>query len=109
MYLRDLAERLPRSEIHRLSGASHLVTEDPGAAPAIHAWVNRLGDPGAPPAPVTQREPLWAELDHRAGDGDVAVAEMGPAGRGASVSFADLNAAVEQVAAGLSDGNERPL
>ncbi|MCH8043843.1 MAG: alpha/beta fold hydrolase, partial [Planctomycetes bacterium] len=41
-YLGDLAARLPQSEIHRYTGAGHLVPEDADVASAVHAWIAQL-------------------------------------------------------------------
>ena len=102
-YLRDLAARLPRAEVHRFEGAGHLVPEDADVASAVHTWVGRLDRPAEPAATPPERAPMWAALDRRAADGNLALVEMGPAGAAASVTFAELHADVERVAAGLAD------
>ena len=103
LYLSDLASRLPGSEIHRFSGSGHLVPEDADVASAVHAWVAQLEHPVAPAAPPPDREPLWAALDRRAANNDVAIVEMGSSGVEASVTFAELDADVRRLAAGLAD------
>jgi len=102
LYLRDLAVRLPRSEIHRFSGAGHIVPEDADVAAAVHAWVAELGRSSVPVAPAPEREPVWAALDERSRDDDVAIAEMGPSGVEASITFAELDADVRRLAAGFA-------
>ncbi len=42
LYLRDLEARLPRADVHRFVGASHLVSEDADVAGAVHEWVAQL-------------------------------------------------------------------
>ena len=79
-YLGDLAARLPRSEIHRFTGAGHLVPEDADVASAVHAWVAQLEHPVAATPPTPDRERAWAALDRRSADDDVAVVEMGSGG-----------------------------
>jgi len=103
LYLGDLAARLPRSEIHRFTGSGHLVPEDAEVATAVHAWIAQLEHPVEPEAPAIDREPAWGGLDRRSADADVAVVEMGSAGPAASVTFAELDADVRRVAAGLAD------
>jgi acyl-coenzyme A synthetase/AMP-(fatty) acid ligase/pimeloyl-ACP methyl ester carboxylesterase len=102
-YLRDLAARLPKCEIHRFEGAGHLVPEDADVASAVFAWVGRLDRRALPVTPITDREPLWAALDRRSGDADVAIVEMGSGGADATITFAELDADVKSVAAGLAE------
>ena len=102
-YLGDLAARLPQSEIHRYTGAGHLVPEDADVASAVHAWIAQLGHPVAPTPPTPDRERAWAALDRRSADDDVAVVEMGSGGVKGSITFAELDADVRRVAAGLAD------
>ncbi len=110
VYLRDLEARLPRADVHRFVGASHLVSEDADVAGVVHEWVaqlhrasSRVSPAGAPPAIAARvpRAPAWAALDRRAGDTEVAMIEMTEHGVGASTSFAALDADVRRVAAGL--------
>ena len=72
IYLRDLEARLPRADVHRFVGASHLVSEEADIAGAVHEWIAQMQSPGTDhrrqPAP---RAPAWAGLDRRAGDTDL--------------------------------------
>jgi acyl-coenzyme A synthetase/AMP-(fatty) acid ligase len=113
VYLRDLEARLPRADVHRFVGASHLVPEDADVATVVHEWVAELygvlssrsraapSGPSAAGAARAPRAPAWAALDRRAGDTEVAMIEMTEHGVGASTSFAALDADVRRVAAGL--------
>ena len=117
LYLRDLIGRLPHADVHRYEGSSHFVPEDaPTFAADVATWVRTrslLAEPrsdagegsAAPPVPDAGR-PLWAGISERAADpttsGTPAVTELGPAGVTASVSFAELDARVTRVAAGLA-------
>ncbi len=105
IYLRDLEARLPRADVHRFVGVSHLVPEEADVAGVVHEWVARRGAPSTSTsqslvAPVS-RAPAWAALDRRAGDADLAMIEMTDHGIGRSISFAALDADVRRVAAGL--------
>ncbi len=119
--LRDLRQRLPRADVHRYAGASHLVTEDvPEAAEHTWRWVSermeRGADPMPPPATAatlagTDRvQPgvpdLDAALRARAHDTDPAVAELSHGTT--TTSFRDLSARVEALAAGLSGVHVKP-
>ena len=116
LYLRDLIGRLPHADVHRYEGSSHFVPEDaPTFAADVATWVrNRslLADEGESagagqdaPVPDTGR-PLWAGISERAADpatsGTPAVTELGPTGVTATISFAELDARVTHVAAGLA-------
>jgi olefin beta-lactone synthetase len=115
LYLRDLEARLPRADVHRFVGASHLVSEDADVAGAVLEWVAQLNGAEAPirELPVAEmpvavavavrepRAPAWSSLDRRTGDGETAMIEMTERGVGPSMSFAALDADVRRVAAGL--------
>ena len=119
--LRDLRLRLPKADVHRYAGASHLVTEDvPRAAEHTWRWVAERVEcqasrstPQAPPVvltPVNNVQPLLelgSALRARAQDPDPAVAELG-AESTVVTSFGDLSARVEALAAGLSSVNVKP-
>jgi acyl-coenzyme A synthetase/AMP-(fatty) acid ligase/pimeloyl-ACP methyl ester carboxylesterase len=119
LYLRDLIGRLPHADVHRYEGSSHFVPEDaPTFAADVATWVGSrslVADPG-PGAQAGRRpdvatvpgpgRPLWAGISERAADpatcGSPAVTELGSAGVTASISFAELDARVSNVAAGLA-------
>lgn len=113
LYLRDLIQRLPHADVHRYEGSSHFVPEDaPTFAADLATWVGTrslLAEPAdaAPPvpAPVSPGRPLWAAIAERAADPATAalaaVTELGPHGVTRTISFAELDARVSRVAAGL--------
>jgi acyl-coenzyme A synthetase/AMP-(fatty) acid ligase/pimeloyl-ACP methyl ester carboxylesterase len=119
LYLRDLISRLPHADVHRYEGSSHFVPEDaPTFAADVATWV-RTRSLVAAPGPGAQAgerpdaatgpggpRPLWAGISERAADPETcaspAVTELGPDGVTASISFADLDARVSNVAAGLA-------
>ncbi len=103
LYLHDLAARLPLAEIHRFIGSGHLLPEDADIASVVYEWVEQLDHHEEDVASVGERDPLWAALDRRARDDDVAIIEMGPNGRQASCTFAELQSDVIATAAGLVD------
>jgi acyl-coenzyme A synthetase/AMP-(fatty) acid ligase/pimeloyl-ACP methyl ester carboxylesterase len=113
LYLRDLIGRLPHADVHRYEGSSHFVPEDaPTFAADVASWVRSRSLPAEPPAasdapPVPDSgRPLWAGISERAADpatsGNPAVTELGPGGVAATLSFAELDDRVENVAAGLT-------
>ncbi|MDH5371778.1 MAG: AMP-binding protein, partial [Acidimicrobiia bacterium] len=87
----------------RFVGAGHLVSEDADVASTVHTWIGGLDAPAAPQPARQAREPMWAALERRANDHEVAIVEMNTAGTRPSITFADLHADVEKVAAGLVD------
>ncbi|HSO04578.1 MAG TPA: alpha/beta fold hydrolase, partial [Candidatus Limnocylindrales bacterium] len=117
LYLRDLIRRLPHADVHRYEGSSHFAPEDaPTFAADVATWVLARSLPAdreprpavgerARPVPDSAR-PLWAGITERAADpatsGSPAVTELGPAGVTARITFADLDARVRNVAAGLA-------
>ena len=122
-HLADLRERLPRAQLHRFEGASHLVTEDaPQYADAVARWVGELGTASGPAgpgrtgsvaaAPAAARtgtagradQSLFAALTARADDGAAAVVEVG----GASLSWASLARRTGELASGLARAGLRP-
>ena len=107
-HLRDLHRRLPHADVARYEGVSHLVTEDfPHTAIDIWNWVeDRVEAPVA--AETTSHgvskpgtEPAWSELLRRATEtpDDLAVVQVAD---GREMTFAELEADVSRVAAGLS-------
>ncbi|WP_299034581.1 alpha/beta fold hydrolase [uncultured Pseudokineococcus sp.] len=116
-YLRDLRERLPRADVHRVEGTGHLVPEDVDLGPLLLHWlsVRGVGDGAAagpaPAAPVEGRpRALWAELEARSEDDSPAVVEMGgTAGAAPAVlSWRELGHRVAEVAVGLHERGVRP-
>jgi acyl-coenzyme A synthetase/AMP-(fatty) acid ligase/pimeloyl-ACP methyl ester carboxylesterase len=106
-YLHDLEQRLPRAETHRFAGARHYVPEEVDLAEAVSAWVGQLTDEPEVTSEEVERAPLWAYLERRAGDDDVAVAEMAEGGSGRQITFAELAADVDRVASGLQQSGVR--
>ncbi len=102
LYLRDFEERLPHASVHRFIGASHLTPEDADISSAIYAWLDRFDADDVVLPELSEREPLWASIDRRSRDCDVAIVEMGPDGIRASISFANLHSDIERVAGGLA-------
>ena len=102
-YLLDLVERLPQADVHRFIGAGHLTPEDADVASAVYAWLGESDEPVPEPLADLEREPLWAALERRSADDTIAIVEMEEGLKGAEISFADLDADVKRVAAGLSD------
>ncbi|GAA5166378.1 alpha/beta fold hydrolase [Ornithinimicrobium tianjinense] len=110
-YLADLVERLPQADVQRYADASHLVLEDrPEGVDVLWRWLEEtLGasatayrdhaerEPGGP------RLPVRVDLTH---PDRPAVVELREGGR--SVSFAELAAAVDDVARGLALRGIRP-
>jgi acyl-coenzyme A synthetase/AMP-(fatty) acid ligase/pimeloyl-ACP methyl ester carboxylesterase len=110
-YLADLRDRLPQARVHRYEGASHLVTEDaPEYAAAVRQWVMDLSDHLAPAEPEeatsqdSERTRLFAALEQRANDDTPAIVEVG----GATVTWRELAADVDDLAAGLAAAGVRP-
>ncbi|WP_313023403.1 alpha/beta fold hydrolase [Mobilicoccus sp.] len=124
-HLRDLRRRLPHADVHRYEGASHLVVEDaPRAAADIATWITarvdgevpHADDPAAAPRPTgsdlavgTSVRP-WAGLTRMAREkpGALCVAEIHDGETTSSVTFGELEEAVEHVALGLRDAGVRP-
>ena len=120
-YLDDLVERLPHSQVHRFEGAGHLLAEERPYADAVLAWLDDGAgrstaagrsplsdeDPDpqdAEPVPFT---PLWAALDARRDDDDVAVIDMASDGV-RRVTWRQLDDRVRGIAAGLVRIGVRP-
>lgn len=132
-YLRDLLGRLPRADLHRYAGASHLLPEDaPRYAEDVADWLRGLDigrrtaaavgeqPPAAavaeslpPQAAVAESlpspaasNPVWQGLTDRAAitPHETAIAEVG----GAQISWAELDQRVRQAAASLVAGGVRP-
>lgn len=101
LYLQDLEKRLPNASVHRFVGASHLTPEDADVASAVYAWITQLRTDAEPLTLREDREPLWAAMDRRAKDQDVAIVEMGSVSASRSITFAEFSTDVEDIAAGL--------
>jgi acyl-coenzyme A synthetase/AMP-(fatty) acid ligase/pimeloyl-ACP methyl ester carboxylesterase len=101
LYLQDFVERLPNASVHRFIGASHLTPEDADIASTVYSWINQLGTDAESLTIDAEREPLWAAVDRRATDHDVAIVEMGPDGASRSITFAEFSTDVDRVAGGL--------
>ncbi|MEO7587014.1 MAG: alpha/beta fold hydrolase [Arachnia sp.] len=113
-HLRDLHARMPHADIHRYEGASHLVTEDaPRSAVDTWDWIGARVEGGeSPPDPDAHRTPTepgpaWSGLLRRAADtpDDLAVAQVAD---GRRMTFAELEADIAAVAAGLAAGGVAP-
>ena len=108
LYLRDLADRLPQADVHRFIGAGHLTPEDADIASAVFAWLDQPERRTTQVSAEQEREPLWSAIQVRADDESVAIVEMGSNGEEASISFSDLAADINRVAAGLADHGVAP-
>jgi len=111
-YLADLRDRLPRAQLHRYEGASHLVTEDaPQYAGAVRQWlldtVEGRREQAPRPDPERTGETLWSALERRATDASPAVVEVRD-GTTTTTSWAALHRRVRDVAAGLAAAGVRP-
>ncbi|GGA66075.1 acyl-CoA synthetase [Pseudoclavibacter endophyticus] len=124
-YLDDLTDRLPRADVHRFEGASHLIAEERPYAEAVLAWLEeRVASPPASlvtpssPAPRGAAEdhadafrPIWHGIEARADDDDIAVIDMAGRSAGARgaaheheprrVTWRQLATRVNDLAAGL--------
>lgn len=117
-YLRDLVSRLPQADVHRFEGAGHLVAEDRDIASPVFVWLDSVQGArasakpaAAKPAEQASFRSMLAELDERAGDDSPAVVDMAPAASGqapAVLSWAELGARVNALAAGLAGIGVRP-
>ncbi len=113
-HFRDLQARLPHADLQRYEGASHLVTEDaPRSAEDTWNWVaDRIETPTPAPSPPMDptpdgtRELAWSELLRRAAEtpDDLAVVEVAD---GRRMTFAELEADIALVAAGLAASGVR--
>ncbi len=114
--LRDLQRRLPHADVHRYTGASHLVMEDaPHLAEDAWLWVrshaSRRPTPTASEGPVSEPPPdrvvgvaAGTEAD---GDSAPAIAELIRGGTRV-ISFAELEDRVGALADGLRQVGVRP-
>jgi acyl-coenzyme A synthetase/AMP-(fatty) acid ligase/pimeloyl-ACP methyl ester carboxylesterase len=103
-HLRDLRERLPQADLHRYERANHLLPEDaPGYPAVVGDWLSQLHDEPFVRATATDLPPVLTQLHARRDDPSPAVVETA----GASVSWAELHARVEAIAAGLAEAGVR--
>ncbi len=122
LYLDDLLARMPHADQHRFVGASHLVTEEAAAVPAIVDWITAnctesdalpsestaAAAPTASPSPsASEWRPMWAGLRDVPDPEATAVVEMGAAGP-VGISFAELAADADAAAAGLAGIGVQP-
>ena len=116
-YLADLRGRLPRAQLHRYEGASHLLPEDaPEYAETVGQWLSdQLHEPDPTPqtaaaesttSPGVPTRSLWSALAERATDPSTAVVDLGHGGL--SVTWAELNRRVHDLAAGMATAGIRP-
>nr|WP_243074287.1 alpha/beta fold hydrolase [Microbacterium sp. SS28] len=124
-YLDDLIDRMPHAQVHRFEGAGHLIAEDRPYADAVLTWLDENGarltgapGPASRAAEATDVEaasvaedstfrPLWAALDARRDDDEVAVLDM--ASRVTRrVTWKQLDGRVRDIAAGLTRIGVRP-
>ena len=112
-YLHDLRRRLPRADVQLYPKASHLVVEDaPQAAADVWDWVQSSVVDERPtaaepdPRPTAPDRALWDGLLARAGDEEIAIAELGR-NAAAPISFADLERRVADLAVGLDRAGVR--
>ncbi len=118
-HLRDLHRRLPHADVHRYEGAGHLVTEDaPQTAEDTWAWIAERIEPGPSTAtdsehhaaegvPSADGDLAWSALLQRAAEtpDDLAVVQVAD---GRRVTFAELEADIAAVAAGLVASGVQP-
>ena len=116
-YLRDLIERVPHADVHRFEGAGHLLPEDRDIAAPVFNWLEaniNAAEPAPSAAPQAAFRPMLAELDERSGDNSPAVLDMAPAASDgtaatpAVLSWKQLAARVDALAAGLAGIGVRP-
>ncbi|MEV7662093.1 alpha/beta fold hydrolase [Paenarthrobacter sp. NPDC089316] len=109
-YLKDLAERLPHSDVHRFEGAGHLVAEDRDIATPLFQWLARRNEAVSAVSDGRGHDdfrPFWDSVEVLASGktgGDTAVAEMGPDGKvGRSLSWRQLHRNILDLQEGLRE------
>jgi len=118
-FLADLRERLPHASVHLYPKAGHLVMEDVGAESVILDWLDMISESESSESASHPRDRdsgdrgnrLWAALEQRRDDTEVAVAEMdknGSAHISRSVSFAELQRRIELLSDRLLGAGVQP-
>ncbi len=98
LYLHDLEGRLPHAVVHRHPSAGHLVSEDIDVASTIVDWLDARPSQTSTPNPLGMID-LTAMLREPAIADRVAIREM--AGSATSITFAELDTAVQETAEAL--------
>ncbi len=105
-FLRGVEHQLPQADVHRYTGASHLVTEDVPEA-ADHAWTwirTRICEPQPTPA----ERPPGPAIDVATSPGSAtAIAEPGR-GRTRLTTFTELTARIDAIAETLRHAGVQP-
>jgi acyl-coenzyme A synthetase/AMP-(fatty) acid ligase/pimeloyl-ACP methyl ester carboxylesterase len=101
-YLADLLTRLPRADVHRFEGASHLVIEyAPDVVSALGAWLGDLALTAAGDAPAATELPrVWAAIDELRDSDDTAIVSWSD-GAMQSLTWRELATRVDRTATGL--------
>ena len=107
-YLGDLLTRLPKADVHRFEGASHLVIEDaPELVPALSAWLgDRFGDGVDSKAAVgdataaTELPRVWTAIDTLCASDEIAIVSWTD-GAKQSLTWRELATRIERTAQGL--------
>ena len=114
LHLADLRDRFPQADVHRFGRASHLVTEDvPETAGLAWDWVHAhvetaaAGPDEGRSAERVEPGALWAPIAARADDPSPAVVELHD-GQVSTLTFADLERDIGDLALGLADAGVRP-
>jgi len=107
-FLQDWRSRVPHADVHRFATASHLTPEDPTFASVVLRWLDaRVLNPAVPAetAPAVEAPRMWAALESRAADPEVAgspaVVEMRPDASSRAVSWELLDRRTRELAAGF--------
>ncbi|WP_345763513.1 alpha/beta fold hydrolase [Diaminobutyricibacter sp. McL0608] len=114
VHLRDLLQRMPHADVHRVEGAGHLIAEEVDYAPIVLDWLTEAvlqhtGNVGTDTEEWSS-EPLWAALERNAGSGAPALIDMGAGSAGATriISWSRFARRVDELAQGLVAAGVRP-
>jgi acyl-CoA synthetase (AMP-forming)/AMP-acid ligase II/pimeloyl-ACP methyl ester carboxylesterase len=122
-YLRDLIERMPHADVHRVEGAGHLIAEEVDYARIVLDWLTETipqktasavtdGSPATAAAEAEEwsSEPLWAPVERNAGSDSPALIDMGasPDGGARVIPWSMLARRVDELAHGLVAAGVRP-